>query len=51
MFDTIEEYAPGFHQLIIGWETLTPPDLERVFGLTGGVCYNIDYKYYFLLFS
>lgn len=50
VFDSIEEYAPGFRQLIVGWETLTPPDLERVFGLTGGVCYNIDYKiisYYF----
>lgn len=49
VFDTIEEYAPGFRQLIVGWETLTPPDLERVFGLTGGVCYNIDYINYFLL--
>ena len=51
VFDTIEEYAPGFGQLIVGWEMLTPPDLERVFGLTGGVCYYISYKYYFLLFS
>jgi phytoene dehydrogenase-like protein len=36
IFDTIEGYAPGFRQLIVGWETLTPPDLEEIFGLTGG---------------
>ncbi|XP_019849387.1 PREDICTED: pyridine nucleotide-disulfide oxidoreductase domain-containing protein 2-like isoform X1 [Amphimedon queenslandica] len=36
VFDKIEEYAPGFKDLIIDWETLTPPDLERIFGLTGG---------------
>ena len=37
VFDTIEGYAPGFKDLIIDWEMLTPPDLERIFGLTGGV--------------
>ncbi len=36
MFDSIEEYAPGFRQLIVGKDILTPPDLERIFGLTGG---------------
>ena len=36
MFDCIEEYAPGFKKLIIGKDVLTPPDLERIFGLTGG---------------
>ena len=37
VFDCIEEYAPGFRKLIIDKEILTPPDLERIFGLTGGV--------------
>ncbi len=37
VFDTVEEYAPGFKKLIVGKEVLTPPDLERIFGLTGGV--------------
>ena len=37
VFDCIEEYAPGFKQLVVGKEVLTPPDLERIFGLTGGV--------------
>ena len=37
VFDCIEEYAPGFRQLVIGRDILTPPDLERIFGLTGGV--------------
>lgn len=36
MFDCIEEYAPGFKNLVIGRDILTPPDLERIFGLTGG---------------
>ncbi|XP_047952615.1 pyridine nucleotide-disulfide oxidoreductase domain-containing protein 2 isoform X2 [Salvia hispanica] len=35
-FDLIEEYAPGFNSSIIGYDMLTPPDLEREIGLTGG---------------
>ncbi|XP_078430454.1 FAD/NAD(P)-binding oxidoreductase family protein [Wolffia australiana] len=35
-FSMIDEYAPGFSSSIIGYEMLTPPDLEREFGLTGG---------------
>jgi phytoene dehydrogenase-like protein len=34
--DLIEEYAPGFRDLIIHKQVLTPLDLERRFGLTGG---------------
>lgn len=37
VFDSVERYAPGFKQSIVGKDILTPPDLERVFGLTGGV--------------
>ena len=37
VFNTIEDYCPGFKKLVVGKEVLTPPDLERVFGLTGGV--------------
>ena len=29
-------YAPGFKASIVGKEVLPPPELERVFGLTGG---------------
>ena len=36
VIDLIEEYAPGFRSLIIAEQTLTPLDLERRFGLTGG---------------
>ena len=39
VFSNIEEYAPGFTDSIIGMEVLTPPDLEEIFGLTGGVSY------------
>nr|XP_060624184.1 pyridine nucleotide-disulfide oxidoreductase domain-containing protein 2 isoform X2 [Anolis sagrei ordinatus] len=36
VFDSIEAYAPGFKASVIGREVLTPPDLERIFGLPGG---------------
>jgi len=34
--DIVEEYAPGFRDLIVDKQVLTPLDLERRFGLTGG---------------
>ncbi|XP_064572782.1 pyridine nucleotide-disulfide oxidoreductase domain-containing protein 2 isoform X3 [Zonotrichia leucophrys gambelii] len=37
VFDCIEDYAPGFKASVIGRDILTPPDLERIFGLPGGV--------------
>jgi phytoene dehydrogenase-like protein len=36
VLDVIEEYAPNIRSLIIDRQTLTPLDLERRFGLTGG---------------
>ncbi|MBN3295864.1 PYRD2 protein, partial [Amia calva] len=36
VFGWIERYAPGFKSSVVGKEVLTPPDLERIFGLTGG---------------
>ncbi|KPP59724.1 pyridine nucleotide-disulfide oxidoreductase domain-containing protein 2-like, partial [Scleropages formosus] len=36
VFNWIECYAPGFRSTIVGKEVLAPPDLERIFGLTGG---------------
>jgi phytoene dehydrogenase-like protein len=33
---TLETYAPGVSNLVTGREVLTPVDLERDFGLTGG---------------
>ncbi len=36
VLDVIEEYAPNIRSLIIDRRTLTPLDLERRFGLTGG---------------
>jgi phytoene dehydrogenase-like protein len=32
----IDEMAPGFSESILHLEILAPPDLERIFGLTGG---------------
>ena len=36
VIELIEEYAPGFRSLIDHMQVLTPLDLERRFGLTGG---------------
>ncbi|OXB75486.1 UNVERIFIED_CONTAM: hypothetical protein H355_016547, partial [Colinus virginianus] len=35
VFNCIEDYAPGFKVSVIGRDILTPPDLERIFGLPG----------------
>lgn len=37
VFDWVEQYAPGFKKSVVGRDILAPPDLERIFGLTGGV--------------
>ncbi len=36
IFDVVEESAPGFRQSVIAHSALSPADLEREFGLTGG---------------
>jgi phytoene dehydrogenase-like protein len=36
IFGVIEAHAPGFRQSVIAHSALSPADLERVFGLTGG---------------
>jgi phytoene dehydrogenase-like protein len=36
VFDGIDRVAPGFSEKILHYELLAPPDLERIFGLTGG---------------
>jgi len=35
-FDIVERYAPGFTNSVAARQVLTPPDLERIFNLTGG---------------
>jgi phytoene dehydrogenase-like protein len=36
MIATVDRYAPGFRQSVLGRQALTPLDLEREFGLLGG---------------
>ena len=36
VINSIEKYAPGFKDSIIGKDILSPLDLENTFGLTGG---------------
>ncbi|CAL4166047.1 unnamed protein product [Meganyctiphanes norvegica] len=36
IFSIAEEYAPGFKDSIVDYEVLPPPELEKIFGLTGG---------------
>jgi len=35
-FEILEQYAPSFRKSVIARQVLTPLDLERTFGLTGG---------------
>jgi phytoene dehydrogenase-like protein len=36
MIDTVDAYAPNFARSVLGYEALSPLDLERRFGLLGG---------------
>jgi phytoene dehydrogenase-like protein len=36
MIDTVEAYAPGFKASVIATQSLSPLDLERIFGLPNG---------------
>lgn len=36
VLDVVEEYAPGFERSVIARQVISPLDLERTFGLTGG---------------
>lgn len=38
--NTLEQYAPGLRDLIVAREVLTPLDLERGWGLTGGQIFH-----------
>jgi phytoene dehydrogenase-like protein len=35
-FDLLDDYAPNFKRAVIARQVLAPPDLERVFNLSGG---------------
>jgi len=37
---TIARYAPGFGQLVVARQTITPMDLEGTYGLTGGQIFH-----------
>ena len=39
---TLESYAPGLSRLVVGRQVLTPLDLERDYGLTGGHPYHAE---------
>ncbi|MGI9343655.1 MAG: phytoene desaturase family protein [Gammaproteobacteria bacterium] len=36
VFSLVDEVAPGFSASVLHREVLAPPDLERIFGITGG---------------
>ncbi len=35
-FDILNEYAPNFKQSVLGRQVIAPPDMERLWGITGG---------------
>jgi phytoene dehydrogenase-like protein len=39
---TMERYAPGLGELVVSRRVLTPPDLEREYGLTGGHVHHAE---------
>jgi phytoene dehydrogenase-like protein len=39
---TIEEYAPGFTNIILHRQVLTPLDLEQIYGVTEGHLYHAE---------
>lgn len=42
VLDTIEAFAPNVRQVVKHWEVVTPTDMERVLGLTGGNIFQGD---------
>lgn len=42
VLDTVAAYAPDIRDVMIGCETVTPVDLERVFGMAGGHQFHGD---------
>lgn len=51
VFSHIDDYVDGFTSSIVGYDLLTPPDLENVFGLTGGNIFHGAMSFDQLLFS
>jgi phytoene dehydrogenase-like protein len=39
---TLEEYAPNVRKLVEHWQVITPHDIERVLGMTGGNIFQGD---------
>jgi phytoene dehydrogenase-like protein len=42
VLDLIEEYAPGFKQLVLARQVISPVDMEEIYGLTGGNIFHGD---------
>ncbi|MBI4659949.1 MAG: NAD(P)/FAD-dependent oxidoreductase [Verrucomicrobia bacterium] len=42
VLDLIEEYAPGFKNLVLARQVVSPYDMEQVYGLTGGNIFHGD---------
>jgi phytoene dehydrogenase-like protein len=40
---TLEQYAPGIRELVVGTELLTPADLEQQFRVTGGHWHHAEF--------
>lgn len=41
-FGIVDEYAPGFSKSVIGYDALSPLDLERIFGLPKGNFHHLS---------
>jgi phytoene dehydrogenase-like protein len=42
VLETIEEYAPNIRQVVENWQVISPKDIERTLGMTGGNIFQGD---------
>ena len=40
VIDTVARYIPRIRDILVGWQAMSPADLERIYGLTGGDVYH-----------
>lgn len=45
VLETLNEYAPGLSNLVIDRQVITPDDLERVYGLSGGHIHHGEHAF------
>ena len=50
VISTIEQYAPNIRRAIVGMQVITPKDIERIAGITGGNIFHSELLLHQLFF-